>query len=593
MNNSWARAGLVLLLAGCAGGAGTSLPPVHGTAGSGSDSLVPAALVRQAVPSGWAATNTQSLAGLKASSDLGAMPATQKVSVAVGLALRKPQALKLLVRQQNTVGSGQHNAFLTPQQVLDEYGPTAAQAGAVANYLRTKGFTNIAVEPNRLYVTATGTAAQTEKAFHTSLHRMRFKGINGYANVSAAFVPQSLGGTVLAVLGLNNVLRMSSPKIQKCTAGSGSTCVRFYDPATFKRAYDVGSTLTGSKATLAVMAEGDPTIAISWWHENQTKDGLPPIGITRIQVGIPSPDTAGNDEWALDMTYSQGMAETFKHMYIYTTTSMTDQDIALEYNKWVSQDRAQIGNSSFGICEVFPYLDGSMVMDDEALLQGAAQGQTMFVSTGDSGGFCSVGVPNGVPAGAPFVEYPATSPYAVAVGGTDLFSHTDGSYQGEQTWEAGGGGLSQFEYAPYWDAWAQPVAGNGESFRGTPDIAYDASLETGALLWEGGTQYITGGTSLASPMAAGTWARYLSCLVKRLGFAPPRLYAVYKNNYVSTPPVPPTNTGPLPTDLIGGYHDILAGSNANPADTATYGYDYGTGLGTFDIWREWQELVKT
>ncbi len=79
---------------------------------------------------------------------------------------------------------------------------------------------------------------------------------------------------------------------------------------------------------------------------------------------------------------------------------------------------------------------------------------------------------------------PASSPYAVAVGGTDLFSNVDGTYLGEQAWQSGGGGVSQFEYSPSWEQRVQPVGTTaaGYSFRGVPDVAYDAALETGALL---------------------------------------------------------------------------------------------------------------
>ena len=122
----------------------------------------------------------------------------------------------------------------------------------------------------------------------------------------------------------------------------------------------------------------------------------------------------------------------------------------------MSDDIAPIGNSSFGGCEFGPVLDGSLAMIDQILMQGAAQGQTMFASSGDTGSFCSVGTPNGVPAGVPEVEYPAASPYAVAVGGTTLVTHGDGSYQGEVTWYAGGGGVSSFETAPAWESGVQP-----------------------------------------------------------------------------------------------------------------------------------------
>jgi subtilase family serine protease len=332
------------------------------------------------------------------------------------------------------------------------------------------------------------------------------------------------------------------------------------------------------------MAEGNVNSSIADLRVNESHFNLPQVPVNVVPVGLPSTDTAGADEWTLDMTYSSGIAGNLKALYLYDTTSLTDSDIALEYNKWVTQHRTNIGNSSFGGCEFGPYLDGSMLVDDEILLEGAAQGQTMFVSTGDSGGFCGVGVPNGVPAGAPFVEYPAASPYVVAVGGTDLFSNADGTYKGENSWEAGGGGLSQFEYSPYWEASEQPVSAQGQNFRGLPDVAMDASLESGALLYTSGsavngscTPCTSGGTSLASPLAAGVFARLQTAHHNTLGFAPPLFY----NNYHAHAAPGTALLGPPPTQPIGGFHDVLTGSNVTYS--ALPRYDYTTGLGSFDI----------
>jgi subtilase family serine protease len=182
--------------------------------------------------------------------------------------------------------------------------------------------------------------------------------------------------------------------------------------------------------------------------------------------------------------------------------------------------------------------------------------------------------------GAPLVEYPASSPYAVAVGGTDLFSNVDGTYLGEQAWQSGGGGLSQFEYSPTWEQGIQPVGTTpaGYSFRGVPDIAYDAAIETGALLWQGGTEYITGGTSLASPLAAGVYARMVNLYSANIRFAAPQLYMTYS---LSTPQQ--VAGGPPATQLIGPFHDILQGTNG--LYTALPKYDYTTGLGSIDVAR--------
>ena len=532
-----------------------------------------------AAPAGWANTGTQSF-NLANATDRGALTGTQTLTVRVGLALQNVSQLKSLVAAGQQIDPGSFNGT---------YAPTQAQVSAVTSYLTSHGLTNITVEPNNLLISATGSATQIAAAFDTTLHSFAQNGVTVYANTTPAYVPTSLSGIVVAVLGLNNAQTMKpAPKLQPTACqvfgvnSPDQACLRFYDPATFQLTYDAANVTTGKKTAVAIMAEGDVSQSISDLRLNEQNFNLPQVPVNVVKVGLASTDTAGDSEWTLDMTYSSGMAGNLKAIYLYDTTSLTDSDIALEYNKWVTQHLTKIGNSSFGGCEYGPYLDGSMLVDDEILLQGAAQGQTMFVSTGDSGGFCGVGVPNGAPAGAPFVEYPAASPYVVAVGGTDLFSNSDGSYKGENSWESGGGGLSQFEYSPYWEASAQPVSGQGESFRGTPDIAMDASLETGAELWGGQatggscTPCVTGGTSLASPLAAGAFARMQTAHGNALGFAAPLLYKNYSENTAGS-----ALTGPPPTRPMGGFHDILTGSNVT--FTALPGYDYTTGLGSFDI----------
>jgi subtilase family serine protease len=260
------------------------------------------------------------------------------------------------------------------------------------------------------------------------------------------------------------------------------------------------------------------------------------------------------------------MAGTVKHLYIYDTTSLTDSDLALEISRWATQDVAKAASASLGECEVFPYLDGSMLADDNSFLEAAAQGQTFFASTGDTGSFCPAGAgENGVPAGAPMVNYPAASPYVVGAGGTTLLTNSDGSYNSEITWYAGGGGISQFEYCPSWQSTAAVVSCQ-DSSKGIPDVAMDADPYSGANVYVDGAVEIVGGTSLSSPLSLGAWARMISAKSK-LGFAAPHLYALY--NGTTTP-------GSYPT---GGFHDIQTG--ANGLFSALPGWDFTTGLGSF------------
>jgi pseudomonalisin/xanthomonalisin len=191
---------------------------------------------------------------------------------------------------------------------------------------------------------------------------------------------------------------------------------------------------------------------------------------------------------------------------------------------------------------------------DVVLEQAAAQGQTLFLSSGDSGTFCTavVGV-NGVPAGVPSVEYPAASPNAIGVGGTTVL----GPGPSEIAWYAGGGGSSDVEPTPSWQQNA------GGSFlgvqRGVPDVALDADPTSGYEVIVNGQQEIIGGTSASAPAWQGIWARTQGAKGGGLGFAGPVIYA---------------------TEPASAFHDIVVGVNGVPA---TPGWDYTTGRGTPDI----------
>lgn len=598
-----------LLAAACSGQHVGSVVPngaLNENAGAPSSAgagTVRAASLSLAAPSGWATTATLPLA-LTNATDLGALPSTQTLTVRLGLQLNDVAALKSAVASKQRISR---------ETFMSTYAPTAAQVAQVQSYLQSQGLTNVSVAPNNLIVSATGSASVVEKAFNTKLERYSLGGQTVYANPSAAYVPTSLGGVVIAVLGLNDVQSLHvhpqdggtpepSPQPtpvgtaeQPCTlygleilaaptplpepASSTAGCLRNYAPSDYWNAYDAGNTPTGSGVTIAIMTIGALATAVSDFRVNEQGDGLPQVPVTVKQVGLAGAEvTDGPDEWTLDMTASSGMAAQVAGIDVYNATSFSDSDVLLMYDQWVTDDVAQIGNSSFGGCEALEYVDGAMALADEIFLEGASQGQTMFASSGDTGSFCPVGVgENGVPAGAPLVNWPAASPYVTAVGGTTLLTNNAGGYQGETSWYSGGGGVSQFEYSPYWETQAQPIASEGESFRGVPDVAMDGDLQTGMVLYlsDAGGWTVIGGTSLSSPLAAGVWARMLMS-DRSLGFAPPVLYANFSSNAAGA-----QQQGPPPWQPDGGFHDILVGGNG--LYTALPGYDYTTGLGSFDI----------
>lgn len=569
-----------ILTASCSGHGGQQvLPSAPGSIGSGGTHQN----ISIAAPAGWSATATQGVTVANAT-NLGALAPSQKLTVRVALQAHN------LTQLAQTIASGTR---LSDAQLMAQYAPTSSEVSQVTSYLQSQGFSNVTVSANHLLVSADGTAANAQKAFNTSLASFSNGGKTVFANTTPALVPSSLGGIAIAVLGLNDAARMASGPtacFPTDPAPSGVPCVRSYDARAIQTYYDAGTAPTGANTTVAVMAEGDVSQTVADLAYAEQQQGLAQVPVTVVKVGISSPDTAGVGEWDLDTQSSTGIAGTVKALYLYDTTSLTDSDVANEYSKWESDNLAQVGNSSFGECEYQAYLDGAMRADDQTLMFAAAHGQTMFASSGDTGSSCALAPTNGVPAsGPPMVEYPSSSPWVLASGGTTVLSNNDETYLGETAWNAGGGGLSQFENAT---SWQQPVqlttgilaAGN---LRGIPDVAMAADANSGAYLVYSTqpVQFINGscsspcsigGTSEASPLSMGVYARMLSAHPS-LGYAPPHYY----HNYQQYEPNETLVQGPPPTESYGGFHDIVTG--ANGIYTAAPGYDYTTGLGTFDI----------
>jgi pseudomonalisin len=532
-------------------------------------------------PAGWSATATRGATVLHAA-DNGALAPSAPLTVRVGLNLHNESALQSLIAARQKI---------TPAQFAAQFGPTQSEVQSVVSYLRGAGFTNVQVSGQ--LVSADGTAAIAAKAFNTTLESFTLNGAKVYVNTQPAFVPASLGGVVSGVLGLSDAATMSVRPNLNCLKGAVAPtgqCVPRFEAKDVQTFYDAAGTADGSATTVAVMATGDVTQVIADLRFAESKQNLPQVPVTVVKVGFPSPDTSAAAEWDLDTQSSTGMAQNVAQLFIYATTSLTDSDIANEYNRWVSDDLAQLGNSSFGECEYQAWLDGSMKIDDNLFKQAAAQGQTMFVSTGDTGSSCALAPTNGAPgSGPPMVEYPATSPYVVGVGGTSALANaSDSSYVGEAAWNAGGGGLSQFENSTSWQQAVIPSSTGlaATNLRGLPDIAMAADALAGAYRVYGNnipgvgacsTGCAIGGTSEASPLAMGAYARLMASHANQLGFAAPQLYRNYLEHQNSTTTV----NGPPPTQALGGFHDIITGGNG--AYTALPGYDYTTGLGTLDL----------
>src|SRR5205085_5163795 len=136
-------------------------------------------------------------------------------------------------------------------------------------------------------------------------------------------------------------------------------------------------------------------------------------------------------EWDLDTQASTGMAPNVASESLYFARTNTDKDVYASWVAWVNDKKAPLqASASYGECENIPNTsavssDGLETPGDKLLKQAAIEGRTLFASTGDTGSSCPI-VPAGTNGAAtqvwPGLNYPSASPYAVAVGGTDLNS---------------------------------------------------------------------------------------------------------------------------------------------------------------------------
>ncbi|MBV9302112.1 MAG: S8/S53 family peptidase [Acidobacteriaceae bacterium] len=584
----------------------------------------------------WVSTHTKALSPLlKDASLIGPVDTSTPMHILVGLNVQNGAQIPVILKRMNTPGDPLFMTTYTPEQFVSQFSPSTAQVTLVENYLSSQGFQNLQVEPNRLLIQADGTASQVEAAFNTGISSFQVSGKTVFANTLDAQVPTALSGIVVAVLGLNNFEVLHTPLVKSTDPCTPPTCPppsqplanTSFTPWQYQIAYNAAYPTAGNvnanklkqkvnpacNTPIGSIAEGDmgcmsgttgcpppdsaftgnvSEIVVSgtpsakstgvlkdlylYWHNYQ----LPLDPVSVVYTGKPSADTSGAVEWDLDSQTSTGIANEVLRYYFYVATSLTDSDIALTINKYASDGKAKLFSISLGECESFPYLDGFMITGDMAFAQAALQGQTTFASSDDNGSACPIAPTNGVPgSGPPDVSYPASSPYVIAVGATDLYTNANYTYDFELGAEFSGGGISAFETSPFWEATAVPSAAAGQ--RGLPDTAMCGEPNIcGAIIYEGsdpktgtgGAQTCCeGGTSLSSPLAMGAYARIEMAHSQKLGFAGPLIY-----QYSS-------GTAPGVGQTITGFNDVVAGPNG--LYQATPGWDYVTGLGSWDILR--------
>ncbi|OOG38233.1 PKD domain-containing protein [Rhodanobacter sp. C05] len=535
------------------------------------------------------------------------LEASKQLHVVLSLNLRNAAQLQTFLRELNQPGSANYHKYLTPAQFKAQYAPTDAQVQAVVAHLQKYGFSNISVTPNNMLVSANGTPMSASGAFNTSLKTFSYNGKQHFANDTDVAVPQALGGIVGSVLGLQDINKphVMSHRVTPDMAGTMATGSQVgHQPTDFPTIYDVGSTANASNTTVGIITWGDMTQTIKDLNTFTKNAGLATVNTLTVPGGSGTLASDGDDgEWALDSQDITAVSGGVKQLIFYAAingdsndSGLTDATITAAYNTAVTANVAKVINVSLGEDETAANNSGTQAADDKVFVQAVAQGQTFSIAAGDAGVYQwssdpTEGAPGYVANSSGTVKItlshygvsePATSPNVIAVGGTTLSTTGTTTWAGETVWNEGlaavdpnngdnnkrlwatGGGVSLFEAAP---AWQTTALGSSVTKRQVPDLAFDAASSTGAIIvanGQTGQQY--GGTSLASPIFVGIWARIESANSNSLGLPAQNIYTYF------------------PKDATA-LHDVTSGNNGynGYGYNAAAGFDNTTGWGSLDI----------
>lgn len=392
------------------------------------------------------------------------------------------------------------------------------------------------------------------------------------------------------------------PTSAQCKAATGGAVLACYGPSDIQAQYNFGPLYsmgdTGRGQTIVIFdAFGSPTIrqdlatfdaAYSLTAPPSFNIYMPEGNITYNYTTAASAVDSHNknvatelgwaDETTLDVEWSHALAPGANIDLVLTPIPETEgvQGITNLENAQtfaLNNHLGTIWSNSWAATEQSFQTPASIQVLDKQYALAAAAGVTAFFATGDTG--VANGNKQGVLYPFPTVNFPASSPNVVAVGGTEIPAPpaTITSYQPEAAWNdccgSGGGGYSSVFREPA----SQTAAGipDPTGMRGMPDVSMNAALVSSILIYEsfdpaGSGWEIIGGTSEATPLWAATDA-VMNQADGPLGFLGPRLYQIYET----------------PSLYTTAFHDITSGSNSWNGITgynAAAGWDPATGLGT-------------
>jgi subtilase family serine protease len=481
----------------------------------------------QVIPQVTGAVDSRSYTPLKGSvhalvrngaQDLGAVP-DETPTGTLTLVLRRPaeqeQQFQRFLREVHTQGSPNYHKWLTPEQIGKTYGIADSDLSAVQGWLQSQGLKIERVSSSKNTIEFSGTAGQVGKALHTSLHAFSVNGETHHANASELQVPQALRPVIAGMAPINDF----QPKSQAHLVGKAAfnpnnhkltpeftLSVPDYDlglaPEDLATQYDIKPLyrkgINGAGQTIGIINETNINLNLVAAYRKLFKLDPDPSNPNLPQVIVDGNDPGINGaalEAYLDVEVSGAIAPQATVLLYTSAGSDYASGLGLAAIRAVEDDRATVLSLSFGECEAF---DPAQDAFFNALWeQAAAQGQTVMVSSGDSDSAgCDL-------AGEQYAQFGkqvnglASSPWNIAVGGTDFYYP---------------GGLSSV-----FDYWSQTNdAQEGSLLQSLPEQPWNDSIY--ALNLGGGSGVVGGGGGQSSCAIPGSGNDPLNGIYTAEGF---------------------------------------------------------------------------
>jgi len=454
------------------------------------------------------------------------------------LRLKERVPLEKLAEEVLDPASPRFGKFYSPEEIREISGPDERAYGALLRDLKYRGYTVIAEDKTKLFLTV-----HEPKKIANALSTLALLNSDLIENIIVSDHSQKFHP-------MFNILSAAAP--QKATTPTQIRALYEFNPI-----YTSGVSGKGQHIAIATY-DGFNIDDINIYYDKTNLNPKPKVDQV-IFNGAPALNSESAVETEVDAEFS-GQLAPGAEIHVFASSENSDLGEVQIFNAILDDNRSKIVNYSWGSCEVQTTPQHKTDMD-KIFARAIAQGVNIFVASGDSGAL-------GCGDGKIMADWPAAHPNVIAVGGTKININVANDLPNETAWNGSGGGISDFYALPTWQAHI------GAQFvrRSFPDVAFNADPQSGQTAWVQYHQKETdpyvpmwltiGGTSIASPQ----WAGFLALVNEARGtkgsmsFINPILYSISAQD-----------RGVLFNDVVTGDNN---GYSAGP------GWDAVTGWGS-------------